>query len=333
MAGPYNFNSQWKTLRNLVLSPNSQNAWNTAVAGASMTRRQVFDGAAVMELAQTRRSDLDYAGKTTAFATNGQVTAWDTKFSGFKTELDDWLVGWMFAFLMGVDAVTGSGPYTHVFTFDETTRTAVPTSLYIEDTEGVEYTFPDFAVNDLTLQFSDIGAISAEFTGMGTGRWTNGAIGSLPAVPTRTYLLGSDGVVTLNSTSFLGRVMSGTLKLENQNAVHRAMGGGLQGIFQRKGNPKFSLSMVVAAKDTDDILTLLENDTAVDFVLLVNSGAAAQLQVTIPVMHLKSSKLGFDGDMTIWNLDADESTAYDVGGTAPISVQVINSVATYLVGA
>jgi hypothetical protein len=330
MSGPYNFNSQWKTLRNLVLSADSQTAWNTAVEGTNMTRRQVFDGNAIMELAQTRRSDVSYAGKTTAFATNGQVTSWDTKFDGFKTELDDWLVGWMFAFLMGVDTVTGSGPYVHTFTFDETTRTAVPTSLYLEDTEAVEYTFADFCVNDLTLQIQDIGAISAEFTGMGTGRYTAGAIGSLPSVPTRTYLLGSDAVLALGGDNLLGRHMSTTLKLENQNTVHKAPGGGLYGIFQRKGDPKFSISTTIAAKDTDDILTLLENDTSSDLVLTIDSASAAQLVITIPVCHFKSTKLGFDKDMTIWQLEADETSAYDVSGTPPISIQVTNSVAAYL---
>lgn len=330
MAGPYNFDSQWKTLRNLVLSAKSQTAWNTAVLSAHMTQRQVFDGDAIVELVQSRRSDVGYAGKTTAFATNGQVTCWDSKFSGFKTELDSWLAGWIFAFLMGVDTVTGSGPYVHTFTFDETTRTAVPTSIYVEDTEDVENTFADMAVNDLTLTFADIGAIMAEFSMVGTGRYAAGAISSLPAVPTRAYILNSDNAVSINSTGFIGRVMSGSLKLDNQLTVHKAMGGGLNGIFVRKGDPKFSLSLTVAAQSSDDIYTLFENDTAIDLVMLADSASAAQLQITVPAMHLKSTKLGFDKDMTIWQLDADESSCFDVSGTPPISVQVTNSVAAYL---
>jgi hypothetical protein len=337
MAGPYNFESQWKSARNLVLSANKQAAWNGTLADAALTQRQRFDGGAILELASTRRSDQNYAGKGTSFATNGQVTSWDTKFSGFKAELSDWLSGWLFAFCMGKDTVTGSGPYTHVFNFDESTRTAVPTTIYIEDTEAVHYKCPDMAVNDVTLTINDIGAIQAEMTMMGTGRQVMGSMAALPALGQETYLLGSDAALQFgpvgNTVPFIGRHMNTTFKAENQLTVHKAPGGGLLGIFVRKGNPKFSISTTIAAKDTDDIYTLFQNDTAAGFTLTVNSGAAAQLQISIPQVHLKTTKLGFDGDMTIWQLEADETTCYALSGVPPLTVQVINSVPTYLVGA
>ena len=166
-----NFNSQWKSARNLVLSPNSQLTWNNVVAAASMTQRQRFDGSAILEQNTTRRSDANYAGHGTAFATNGQVTGYDTKFSGFKAELSPWLAGWLFALLMGKDTSAGSAaPYTHTFTFDESTRTAVPTSIYIEDTNDIKYICPDMCVDDVTLTINDIGAIMAEMSMVGTGR-------------------------------------------------------------------------------------------------------------------------------------------------------------------
>src|ERR1039457_6537417 len=129
MAGPYNFESQPKSLRNLVLSANRQLAWNTALADAALTQRQRFDGGAIIELTPTRRSDIDAAGKGTAFATNGQVTSFDTKLSGLKFEGAPWILGFLCAFLMGKETVTGAAaPYTHAFAFDESTRTAVPTT-------------------------------------------------------------------------------------------------------------------------------------------------------------------------------------------------------------
>ncbi|ACO33821.1 MULTISPECIES: phage tail tube protein [Acidobacterium] len=334
MAGPYNFNSQWKSARNLVLAAASQAAWNGALADASLTRRQRFDGSAILDLTTTRRSDEAYAGKGTAFATDGQVTSYDSKFSGFKAELDSWLAGYLFAFLMGKDTVTGAAaPYTHAFAFDESTRTAVPTTIYMEDTEDVHYKCPDMCMNDITLTIPDIGSVTAEMTMMGTGRQTIGSMAALPALPTNSYLLGSDASLTLNANALIGRHMSTTLKLENQLEVHKAPGGGLYAIFVRKGAPKFSISTQIAAKDVDDTYTLFQNDTPVDFVLNVNSGAAAQLQVTIPVAHFKTTKLGFDKDMVVWQLEADETTCYAQGGNPPITVQVINSVASYLTAA
>jgi hypothetical protein len=338
MPGPYNFASQWKTARNLVLSPNAQLAWNTALADDKLTQRQRFDGAAVLERTITRRSDILYAGKGTAFATNGQIVAYDTKFSGFKAELSPWLAGYMFALLMGTDTVTGvSSPYTHTFTFDESTRTAVPTTIYVEDTNDVHNKFCDMCIDDLSLTIGEMGAIMAEFGMTGTGYQTAETIATMPALPTESYLLGSDAALSFgpvgSPVSFIGRHISTTLKLQNQLSVHRGPGGGLYGIFVRKGAPKFSLSTTFAAKDTDDIYTLFTNDTASDYALTVNSGAANQMTVTIPAMHLKTAKLGFDGDMTVWQVENDETTNYQAAGTPPITVTVVNAVAAYLVGA
>lgn len=332
MAGPYNFESQPKFLRNLVLSAARQAAWNTASPDAALTQRQRFDGAAILDRTTTRRSDQGYAGKGTSFATNGQVTSIDTKLDGFKAELSPWLAGWLAAFLMGTDTVTGdASPYTHVCTFDETTRTAVPTTIYMEDTADIHYKCPDMCISDLTLTIPDIGAISAEMTMMGTGRQVIGSLESgVPALAAETYLLGSDASLTLGGDVLIGRHMSTTFKLDNQLVVHKAPGGSLYGIFVRKGTPKFSINTTIAAKDTDDIYSLFENDTASDFELVINSGAAAQLTISIPAMHLKTTKLGFDGDMEVWQIEGDETTCYDVGGVSPVTLTLVNSVAAYL---
>src|ERR1700739_4990242 len=171
MPGPYNFETQPSWLRNLVLSVSRQAAWNTQLPDTSLTQRQRFDGSAVMEPTITRRSDLEYAGKESPFASNGQITSYDTKFDGFKAELSDFLAGYALAFLMGKETVTGAAaPYTHVFRFDVSTRTAVPTTLYCEDTNDVHYYCPDMCMDSVTLTISEIGAIMAEFSMIGTGR-------------------------------------------------------------------------------------------------------------------------------------------------------------------
>ena len=336
MSGPYNFLTQWKEARNLVLSPKSQLAWQGTLALASLTQRQRFDGGAVFALSSSRRSDQGYSGKGTSFATNGQVTAWDTKFQGLKAELSPWLAGWLFAFLCGTDTVTGAGPYVHTFNFDETTRTAVPTTLYIEDTAAVKYVCPDMCMDEVTLTINEIGAIVAECSMLGTGYQTIGALTPLPALAAESYILGSDAALTFGAgagTVMIGRHMKTVIKAQNQLQAHRACGGGYYGLFIRKGNPKFSIATTIAAKDTDDIFTLFQNDTAAVFTLTVNSGATAILTISVPVAHLKTTKLGFDGDMEVWELEFDETSAFDVGGVSPFTVTVTNSVASYLVGA
>ena len=172
---------------------------------------------------------------------------------------------------------------------------------------------------------------------VGTGREIAHTITSMPTAPTESYLLGSDAALSFGPVGspvpFIGRHMSTTLKLQNQLQVHKAPGGGLYGIFVRKGSPKFSLSTTFAAKDADDIYTLYANDTASDYALTTNSGAAAQMTITVPAMHLKTTKLGFDGDMTVWQVENDETTNYQAAGTPPITLTVTSAVAAYLVGA
>jgi hypothetical protein len=441
MAGN-NFLSQPKYLRNLVTSLNSQPAWSSPtvaapLADSALTMRQRFDGTTVLELVSTRRSDLAYAGKGTAFATDGQITSWETKLNNAKSELSPALAGWALAFLCGLDVVTTAEPapvlaslagtlavanatdiltgtlsgvqgdghtaysitlgtggatdtlanllhainvthaaygitatlneagtqmtfaatsgdsgsptmvgagltdalapgiYTHSFAFDESTRTAVPTTIYVEDTEDVKYKCPDMVVNDLTLTIDEIGAIMLEYNMIGCGWQVMGAMESVPALAAQSYLLGSDAALNFgpvgSTASFLGRHMKSVIKLSNECLIHRAPGGELYGIFVRKQNPTFSVSTTIAAKDTDDTYTLFRNDTASDYELAVNSGASAQLTVSVPKARFKSTKLGFDGEMIVWQLDADQSTAFCTPGvTPPISLTVTNNVAGYL---
>src|ERR1035441_5876508 len=115
----YNFESQKKSARNLVLSPNSQLVNAEIFADANLTRRQRFDGAAVFEQTPTRRTDKDMSGKGTEFATDSQLTNWDTKFT-CTADLDDFIAAWALSLVMGAEDVSGAdAPYLHAITFDE----------------------------------------------------------------------------------------------------------------------------------------------------------------------------------------------------------------------
>lgn len=337
---PNNFESESKALRTLVLSVNKQSAWGAAavLADTALTRVQRFDGSAVIDMTPTRRSDKEMSGKGTYFATNGQVTAFDLKISGIKSECSDWLAAWVLSFLMGKDVVTGvASPFTHTHTFDQTTRQAVPTTAYFADTDGLQYKAVDLHVSSATFTIPDTGAISVEYDLMGTGVLIPGAMVALPAIPQETYILGSDCDFLWGNVgapaSILGRHMTSTIKFESGAKVHRAPGGGLTGIFIRKESPKFSISSTIAAKATDDVFNRLTGDVKTAIGLNANSGAAAQLAFSIPSANLKTAKMGFDGDMIVWNVEADETTCYQVGGVQPITATVINSVAAYLTAA
>ncbi len=335
---PTNFEPQSKLLRTLVLSEKRQAAWNGALDVTALTRIQRFDGAATLDFTPGRRSDKEYSGKGSWFATNGQITDIELKLSGLKSELSPWLAGWLFAFAMGKETVTGAAsPYTHVCNFDQSTRQAVATSVYLKDTDDLAYTLVDMALNDFTLTVNDKGAVMADYNMIGTGRYTLGTLVTPPTVPVEEYILGSDADFLWGPVgapvSILGRHTSTTLKVDHQLIAHRATGLGLNAGFIRKGDPKFSFQSTVASKDTDDVFTRMINNTQTAVRIPINSGADAQLTIDVPAVNLKTTKMGFDGDMTIWNIEFDETTCYQEAGVQPITATIINDVAAYLLTA
>ena len=322
-----NFEPQSKLLRRMVVSPYKQSSWGTAAAlvMGALTYDQRFDGSAVLDLNPTRRSDANMSGKGSHFATNGQVTSWDLKISGVKTEASAWTLGYALAFLLGKETVTGSAaPYTHTMAFDESTRQGVPTTVFMQDSDGLVYFVPDLCITKLTITIPETGAIQLEWDFIGTGflNEITGAqiattLATVPAVPTEIYVMGSDCDFQIGPVgapaSILGRNRTSTITLDWQDTVNRGTGTGLYGNFIRKGSPKFSLTSTIAAIATDDIFTRLVGNTQVAFALNAVSDPHAALTVSIPAANLKTAKMGFEDDMVIWNIEADRNHLLPAG--------------------
>jgi hypothetical protein len=330
------FAGQRVSARNLVLSANKQAAAGTALADAVLLRRQRFDGSSAVEMTPTRRSDKAMAGKGTEFATDGQLTGWDSKFA-FKAEADSWLIGWALALAMGIDTPTGeASPYTHALTFDETDLQQACTTIYVEDTQDQHFVYPDMALSDLTLTIPARGACTLDVTLMGTGRYTAHTIAAMPAIDTAAkYLLGNDCSFAIGPVGapvdITGRHLGTTLKITTGVENHTAPGGGLNGVFMRHGVFGFNIQSVIAAKDTDDINGAFLGDTLKDLKWTINSGAAAQLVFEAGSAKFKANKLGKSGqNMVVWNLELDDTSAFAQGGNPALAVSVINSLAAYL---
>ena len=330
------FQTQRKSNRNLVLAANKQAAPSGLFADAAFVRRQEFDGTSVPDLTVMRRDNQKMAGKGTQFGTSSIITGWDSKFP-FKADADDWLLGWALAFVFGSDVVTGvAAPYLHTFSFDQSTDDCPLTNVYFDDSTATKYKLQDMAVSDLTITIPKSGLISLDFTMVGTGRWTDGALANLPVPPaTFRYLLGSDAIFSLGLagvalTPFDGRHQSTTIKIATGATKYSASGGGLFGIKVIRGSLSFSISTNVAVSEVDDVRTLLTNDTMAAMSFAVNSGAQATLNIGVPNFKLKANKLGFDGEMEVWNFTADQTTVLAVAGAAPINVTLANSVPSYL---
>lgn len=334
---PFNFEAQKISQRILVLSANKQANYGTSLADASLTRRQKYDGSGGAELVPTRYTDKAMAGKGTEWAANGFITAWDSKVS-FKTDLDDWLAGWLLAFALGKETVTGgAAPYTHAIAVDESTTQAPVTTLYFEDTNDVKWKAPDMAVTDITLTIPQNGPIGCEVAMMGTGKWVDGAmVAGPPALVSYNYLLGSDTIFSIGAigalVSKVGRHLSSTIKFSTGVINHKAPGLGLFGAFMRTGSRKISFQTTIAANIADDVRTIMNNDTQQELQWATTSGAS-QMNIVLPNVRLKTNKLAANGNMIVWNIEGDETTMFNQGGLGVITASVVNSVPAYLVGA
>jgi hypothetical protein len=158
-------------------------------------------------------------------------------------------------------------------------------------------------------------------------------VGGAPALAAYNYLLGSDCAFSIGPVASMvaitGRHMSTVLKIGQGVANHLAPGGGLTGVFMRRGLFTFSFQTTIAAKETDDIRTLFTNDTEAKVEWAINSGAQAQLTIDITNIHLKVNKLGMDGNMVIWQIEGDQ-TACLKGTNGPLTASVVNSTGAYL---
>lgn len=331
------FESQKYSIRNMVVSPNKQLTYGELMADAALTYRARFDPSAFATFSDGIRSDLNMAGKGHPFASERQLISRDVTFS-FTQELTDFLVGWAMAFIFGKDTITGAGPYTHTFNFDLSTNQAVATCLYIENDAAVKRKLQDMSATELTISWTEKGPVKITMAFVGTGKFTDGAMAALPALPVNTYLLGSDVDTQIGPVgapvSFKGRALSGEIKFTTGTVTHRGPGGGLYGFFNRVGLQRVSsIKLVVAATNADDLNTLWENQTNQEVKIIINSGAAAQLTLDFPNMYFNQAQPSVDAERVVYSLTADENNILQ-GASAICTATVINNQATaYLVGA
>jgi hypothetical protein len=222
MANTYTMQKQ--AARNLVLSTKVQTTWGEYLADAYLTLRQRFNPSTVFTKEPARRSDQMAAGKGTEFATNTQVTAWDTK-GTITSEADAELLGWMLAMLFGIDTATGSGaPYTHNFTIPLINATMPATTIYVEETADQKFEYCDMAASSLSLTVPERGAITAALDMVGTGRWKLYTLSTMPTTPAlvaANYLMGSDVQVTINlpPVGFSGTSTSGSTTIASVSSI------------------------------------------------------------------------------------------------------------------
>jgi hypothetical protein len=105
------------------------------------------------------------------------------------------------------------------------------TSIYLEDTAAVKTTYLDMAGVELTISGGGSGPVMMQLSLQGSGRYTDAAIGAMPAVQVPVLLLASDMDIQLGApagaVSIKDLVRQWSIKISRTIELHRAPGGGL----------------------------------------------------------------------------------------------------------
>jgi len=317
-------------VKNVIYGPFKETTYGTALLAASFTKRPRADQSFAV-INPDYYTDIDKSGKGHQWPTTRARIKNSTSF-GATWDVDNVVIAWALAFVLGADTVTGVGPFTHTFKFIQNSNIMPVTSLYFEDTADVKYTMLDLAISQLQISGGASGPLSIQFSMMGSGKWTDGSV-TLPGLVAPVYLFGSDTDLQFGPqgapVSFKERNRGWTVTIENELVPNYAPGTGLVASFTRTGKQRATVQFQIAAKDVDDIRTLINNDTIQELDIITNSGASAQLTCKFPGMYFKG-QLQASGDEEVWNIQTTEQEIIKSGANEIFQAVVTNSTATYL---
>jgi len=338
---PTAFTTQRSILRNVVVGGNIQATLAETLADAALTYRARPETSGFFQVALEKESDYQYAGKGGSFATEARLIA-QSSTGEIDTRLDDYLAGWFLAMVMGNEVYTAGSagppvvPSSHVLTWRDTGEPAQVTNVYIEDAPGLKRKFLDMSCNKVVLSGVDKGSITAKASFIGTGRYVDGAMVALPALPTAQYLYGSDSTVSIGpagaAVSMAPRVLSWEATFDHQNDLFRSCGGGVYPVFPRYGNPICSLKLVIAIDTTSDIRDWMMNQTLLEIKIAVASGAST-LTIDYPNVIIPKSDLGETDKYVTYTVELDQQAILQPTGGQVCTATVENSAAAYLVTA
>jgi len=330
------FASQLIRNRRVVISANKQTTYGTVLADGALTHNLRFEGrnfpaAPEKEYFSDAQLAKGFPGASTRIEIQRRSSL---QLSGLPVY--DFLAGWLLAMAFGKVVTTGAGtPWTHTFTEDLSTTLAPVTTVYIEETADEKYKMQDVAIDSLRFSGGAIGPVLCDATLRGSGRHLDGSM-TPPALVDPVFILNNDADILLGApagaTSIKERIRSWEINIGTPQEDYRHPGSGLYAGFHRRGDLSPSVKLAVAAKDTDDIRTLLISDTMQELQININSAAGAQLNFKFPNLKFRGVG-GEDGQYIVWNIEADESSIFRIGAAERVEVVVINGQATYLVAA
>jgi len=212
------------------------------------------------------------------------------------------------------------------------------TTVYLQDASVVKSRYLDMVMESFRISGSQRGPLQYQCSLRGSGSITEGSLTppALPTLPTPVYLMGNDTDILVgvpaSAASIKERVRSWEVEVVSGVEQHRGPGGGTVASFAKIGVQRARVRLRIAAKDSDDLRTLMVNDTLQELQINTNSGAAAQLNFKFHNLYFKMTPVA-DGNEQCWDLVSEDQDMMKGAGLEPLTVTAINAQATFLVGA
>jgi hypothetical protein len=328
------YEPQHVQIRNMVLSNKVQLTLGTPLS-TSLTERVRFDGGAFAQISPQWQTDAEWAGKGHEYPSSRWQTELDISLQ-MNLPLSNFLASWAISTVLGAVTTSGANPYTHVFKPQSSSRIAQAHTIYFEDTAGVKYTITDLAGVEVTLSGGATGGLSVNVSLRGTGKYTDGAIGSLPAFTARPILLASDTQVLIGAqtaaASIADRIKQWQVTISRSIEVHRGPGGGMYGLQCNIEQQRAKLSMLLRAKDTEGAAeprTLMLANTLREVQINTATSGTATLNIKFPGTYIRTQPTR-DGNFVSWQIDATEEDVIKSGSNEIIEVTTIDDVTTWL---
>jgi len=237
-------------------------------------------------------------------------------------------IGWPLAGLLGVDTVTGSGPYVHAMTLLNT-GTGQPTSHSLthnyDATSARAYTALQW--NSVEIQYTapDLAKFTAKASSLLSATQTNPTPSYTTVVPFAAW----NCVATLNGVTTIV-VTEATVTISRKQDIIPGLTG-LQSpaeIFEGPLQCTWKISGLADASDTALLLYLNNTQPSVDLLMTASTTAILQVHSTNVAMTAGP----FKNDKDVIEIDlagtAIANTTDAASGYGPVKVTLTNSVAT-----
>jgi len=335
-----------------AFSTKKQSNYGTEIIDGDLTLAYPFKGPDILERPPEIITDEDQVGAGHEFLTRQDTERWDAKLKR-NFDLTSMMAAWVAVFGLGkvVSAlVSTSLAYQHDIEFSDpaTVGNQNPVTTIVELLHsGIKRKISDLAISDFTISGDGKNRLQLEANLVGSGSKAVSSL-TMPSLTVGDFLRMSGGGITdpigvkfkigvaAAEVDVSSRLRSFSLKIDNDLQLDDGYYPGT-GLYRgrclygvRKPEFSFTLDAKAGEKVEHDHLESGQELKAILTVVgsIIEETYYHQLKITIPKLKYRDIKVGIEDGKQVYTIDSN--LFYDSGSNGPLTIQVINTQASYL---